>query len=62
MFGRLGTGKEADELIPVKVSFNHLSQRSGNLYPQIGDRYQPKFVGIAAGAYHSLALAGQHLV
>jgi Regulator of chromosome condensation (RCC1) repeat len=59
MFGRLGTGKEADELIPVKVSFTHSSQRSANLYPQIGDTKNPKFVKIAAGAYHSLALAGK---
>lgn len=58
MFGRLGTGKEADELIPVKVSFRHSSKRSANLYPQIGEQSQPKFVEIAAGAYHSLALAG----
>ncbi|KAG0494292.1 hypothetical protein HPP92_005286 [Vanilla planifolia] len=47
-FGRLGTGKDADELSPVRVSFT----------PEIGATKapDPKFVGIAAGAYHSLAL------
>jgi Regulator of chromosome condensation (RCC1) repeat len=59
MFGRLGTGKEADELIPVNVSFTHSSQSSANLYPQFGDTKNPKFVEIAAGAYHSLALTGK---
>lgn len=42
MFGRLGTGSETDELFPVKIQF--------------GDS-ELKFVGVAAGAYHSLALA-----
>ncbi|GLT85443.1 hypothetical protein SLE2022_036330 [Rubroshorea leprosula] len=42
MFGRLGTGSEADELFPVEVKF-------GNS--------ELKFVAVAAGAYHSLALA-----
>lgn len=45
MFGRLGNGSESDELFPVRVNF--------------GDSEQLKFVGVAAGAYHSLALAGQ---
>ncbi|GKV03442.1 hypothetical protein SLEP1_g15737 [Rubroshorea leprosula] len=43
MFGRLGTGSEADELFPVEVKF-------GNS--------ELKFVAVAAGGYHSLALAG----
>ncbi|PRQ27534.1 putative regulator of chromosome condensation 1/beta-lactamase-inhibitor protein II [Rosa chinensis] len=43
MFGRLGTGSESDELCPVRVKFK----------PEKG----LKFVGVAAGAYHSLALA-----
>ena len=43
MFGRLGTGSEADQLSPVEVNF-------GNS--------QINLVGIAAGAYHSLALQG----
>lgn len=43
MFGRLGTGSEADQLFPVEVKF-------GNS--------ELKFVAVAAGAYHSLALAG----
>ncbi|KAJ4787524.1 Regulator of chromosome condensation (RCC1) family protein [Rhynchospora pubera] len=57
LFGRLGTGKEDDELIPAKVSFNPSSKNSASLYPQVGGTNQPKFVGIATGAYHSLALA-----
>ncbi|CAN1218941.1 Ultraviolet-B receptor UVR8 [Linum perenne] len=42
MFGRLGTGSEQDELFPV---------------PLIFDKSPNKLVGIAAGAYHSLALS-----
>ncbi|XP_065850895.1 ultraviolet-B receptor UVR8 [Euphorbia lathyris] len=45
MFGRLGTGSEADELCPVRVKFDTSEEK------------KLKFVGIAAGAYHSLALA-----
>lgn len=45
MFGRLGTGAEADELSPVRVK---LGSEGENL----------KVVAIAAGSYHSLALAG----
>lgn len=45
MFGRLGTGSESDQLFPVRVK----------LKPE----KKHKFVGVAAGAYHSLALAGQ---
>ncbi|CAN8299292.1 unnamed protein product [Cochlearia groenlandica] len=41
MFGRLGNGKESDELVPVRVEFE--------------DR--ARIVGIAAGAYHSLAVS-----
>ena len=48
MFGRLGTSSEADELSPVEVKF-------GTSEPQ---RKVVKFVGVSAGAYHSLALAG----
>lgn len=47
-FGRLGTGKEADEFIPVPVEF-------GSSGESVEKRI--KYVGIAAGAYHSLALA-----
>ncbi|KAJ3672101.1 hypothetical protein LUZ60_006822 [Juncus effusus] len=57
MFGRLGTGKESDELAPVPVSFD--LNETGNPNPGFGDPGQsnpPKFVGIAAGSYHSLAL------
>ena len=45
MFGRLGTGAESDELFPVRVK---LGSEEENL----------KVVAIAAGSYHSLALAG----
>lgn len=51
MFGRLGTGFESDELFPVRVKFKD---------PKPEKRL--KFVGVAAGAYHSLALAGQFLL
>lgn len=49
MFGRLGTGSEADELSPVEVKFE---------VPHGSDENRIKFVGVAAGAYHSVALAG----
>ncbi|CAL9116224.1 unnamed protein product [Musa textilis] len=54
-FGRLGTGKDVDELFPVPVaSCGASSQRKrGGLKAPL-----PNFVGIAAGAYHSLALRG----
>ena len=42
MLGRLGRDSEQDELFPVQVKFED----------------SVKIVGIAAGAYHSLALAG----
>ncbi|KAL1833223.1 hypothetical protein ACET3Z_002874 [Daucus carota] len=42
MFGRLGTGSEEDKLIPTRVNF---------------ELDKVKIVGIAAGSYHSLALA-----
>ena len=42
MFGRLGTGSESDELFPVRVKFQNS---------------ELKFIAVAAGAYHSLALA-----
>ncbi|PSR91267.1 Ultraviolet-B receptor like [Actinidia chinensis var. chinensis] len=48
-FGRLGTGSEADEHFPVPIDFDF-----GRRSPQ-GKLL--KFVEIAAGAYHSLALA-----
>lgn len=48
MFGRLGLGSQKDEFFPVKVNFENPSG-SGDCV---------KIVGIAAGAYHSLALAG----
>lgn len=49
LFGRLGTGSEGDQLSPVEVKFE---------VPQGSDERRTKFVGVAAGAYHNLALAG----
>ncbi|XP_052732822.1 ultraviolet-B receptor UVR8 isoform X2 [Vigna angularis] len=49
MFGRIGSGSETDELFPVQLKF-------GNANPN-GTQDTVKVVGIAAGAYHSLALA-----
>ncbi|XP_075522486.1 ultraviolet-B receptor UVR8 isoform X2 [Primulina tabacum] len=47
-FGRLGTGSEADQPFPVLVKF----------FGSDADREEKlRIVGIAAGAYHSLALA-----
>ncbi|XP_031374584.1 ultraviolet-B receptor UVR8 [Punica granatum] len=45
MFGRLGNGSENDKPIPVQVDFGFSEEK------------RLKFVGIAAGSYHSLALA-----
>ncbi|CAB87718.1 putative protein [Arabidopsis thaliana] len=50
MFGRLGTGKESDELVPVLVEFPNQAE---------GDRI--RIVGVAAGAYHSLAVSDGQL-
>ncbi|KAJ1409830.1 Regulator of chromosome condensation, RCC1 [Sesbania bispinosa] len=47
MFGRLGLGSEKDEVIPVQVKFGNPNETGDTV----------KIVGIAAGAYHSLALA-----
>lgn len=41
-FGRLGTGSDADQFSPFKVQFNSTN----------------KIVAISAGAYHTIALAG----
>lgn len=47
-FGRLGNGSESDENFPVPVKWDDsVSQYDKSV----------KFVGVAAGAYHSLALA-----
>ncbi|XP_010453206.1 PREDICTED: ultraviolet-B receptor UVR8-like isoform X1 [Camelina sativa] len=48
MFGRLGTGKESDELVPVRVDFE---------FPDQVAKDRARIVGIAAGAYHSLAVS-----
>ncbi|GAU14237.1 hypothetical protein TSUD_307970 [Trifolium subterraneum] len=48
MFGRLGLGSQKDELYPVKLNFENPNGTGDSV----------KIVGIAAGAYHSLALAG----
>ncbi|XP_051151323.1 ultraviolet-B receptor UVR8 [Andrographis paniculata] len=47
-FGRLGTGSEADRLSPARIYF---------YAPDDEREDKVKIVGIAAGAYHSLALA-----
>nr|XP_043613240.1 ultraviolet-B receptor UVR8 [Erigeron canadensis] len=47
-FGRLGTGSELDRLFPVKVESSFTER--------------VKFVGVSAGAYHSLALSDDGLV
>ncbi|MCD9645111.1 hypothetical protein HAX54_033787 [Datura stramonium] len=47
-FGRLGTGSEADHLFPVRINFSPADSD--------GDK-RVKIVGIAAGAYHSLAVS-----
>jgi len=48
MFGRLGNGSQKDELSPKKLNFGNPN----------GTQDSVKIVGIAAGSYHSLALAG----
>ncbi|KAF2596300.1 hypothetical protein F2Q68_00007247 [Brassica cretica] len=45
MFGRIGTGRETDELVPARVEF------------ESPDRSAARIVGIAAGAYHSLVVS-----
>ncbi|CAH8319801.1 unnamed protein product [Eruca vesicaria subsp. sativa] len=45
MFGRIGTGGETDELVPARVEFDS------------SDRTAARIVGIASGAYHSLAVS-----
>jgi hypothetical protein len=45
-FGRLGIGREDDEVVPTAVA------------PFVTGRSRPRFVAVAAGAYHSLALDG----
>lgn len=50
MFGRIGTGRETDELVPARVEF------------ESPDRSAARIVGIAAGAYHSLAVSGCFLL
>lgn len=50
-FGRLGTGSEEDRHMPVRVRFfGSDEEREEKLV----------IVGVAAGAYHSLALAGSN--
>ncbi|KAK7351493.1 hypothetical protein VNO77_11001 [Canavalia gladiata] len=49
MFGRLGIGSEKDELSPVQVKFQNPNGTQ--------DSDTIKIVAIAAGAYHSIALA-----
>ncbi|KAL2928147.1 E3 ubiquitin-protein ligase HERC2 [Bienertia sinuspersici] len=49
-FGRLGNVSETDENFPVQIKWDDAN--SHNQKPL-------NFVGVAAGAYHSLALAGK---
>lgn len=49
-FGRLGTGREADVHVPTAVLPAVAAGAAG--------RPRPRFVAVAAGAYHSLALDG----
>lgn len=70
MFGRLGTGNEYDEPSPVLISFmpdapkmkavsgEEIDNFKGPTVPMVLGETEPKIVGIAAGAYHSLALTG----
>ncbi|KAF2304432.1 hypothetical protein GH714_031039 [Hevea brasiliensis] len=51
MFGRLGIGSEVDALLPVQVKCDTCSE---------SEEKRLKLVGIAAGAYHSMALAVFH--
>lgn len=53
--GRLGTGKDSDELVPVLLDFD---LKEKEMAVGLAQGAPPKFVGIAAGAYHSLALEG----
>lgn len=55
-FGRLGTGSEDDQLFPVPLDFFDSVSNGG----AVGEN-RLKIMGIAAGAYHSLALAGSLL-
>lgn len=48
-FGRLGTGSEEDQNMPVRVRFFGSDEEREEKF---------EIVGVAAGAYHSLALAG----
>ncbi|KAL5697590.1 hypothetical protein ACHQM5_028716 [Ranunculus cassubicifolius] len=57
-FGRLGTGNEQDELQPVPVQFDISTKIEASSRDIDEQERKPKFVGIAAGAYHSLALQG----
>ncbi|XP_020528714.1 ultraviolet-B receptor UVR8 isoform X3 [Amborella trichopoda] len=52
MFGRLGTGNEADQNSPVLVGF----ERARRNFAEGTLEMAPKFVAVASGAYHSLAL------
>ncbi|KAI3945250.1 hypothetical protein MKX01_035011 [Papaver californicum] len=53
-FGRLGTGKEQDEVIPVRVEFD--SSEKNRISKENFDGKKIKVVQVTAGAYHSLAL------
>ena len=49
-FGRLGNGSESDENLPVSIKLDN---------GKLSQTEKPhNFIGVAAGAYHSLALSG----
>lgn len=54
-FGRLGTGSDDDKPFPVPVYFGDGDTAASS---SSSSSANPKFIGIAAGAYHSLALQG----
>ncbi|GLJ06964.1 hypothetical protein SUGI_0054040 [Cryptomeria japonica] len=61
MFGRLGTGEDRDELLPanIPIKMYRYGDQSGNASVVSDD---VKIVGIAAGAYHNLALSDDGLI
>ena len=57
-FGRLGNVSESDENFPVQIKWD-----SGGGGSYHDNHLKPiNFVGVVAGAYHSLALAGKILL
>ncbi|KAJ7552392.1 hypothetical protein O6H91_06G053900 [Diphasiastrum complanatum] len=67
-FGRLGTGKETDELSPVPILLGNINETSASCKLNIQETSSQKrekarcVVGVAAGAYHSLSLSADGVV